>query len=114
MKRELVRFEFLFSLHWYWIVECIIKLMIRAECLSVGHAIGYFWKSFIDNYYTELYSTTGSSEEWFFCVCSYFEHEKQTREISEFFQLTLDQPAGGATKSRTDGNDRRILSEKLL
>ena len=37
-------------------------------------------------------------------MCSYSEHKKQTREISEFFQLTLDQPAGGATKSRSDGN----------
>ena len=66
--------------------------MIRAECLSMGHvhAIGYFWKSFIDNYYTELYSTIGSSEEWFFCACSYSEHKKQTQEISEFFQFTLD------------------------
>ena len=82
---------------------------------AMPHAIPQTHSAFYPHrYYTELYSTTGSSEEWFFCVCSYSEHEKQTREISEFFQLTLDQPAGGATKSRTDGNDRRILSEKLL
>ena len=65
--------------------------MIRAECLSMGRAIGYFWKSVIDNYYTELYSTIGSAKEWFFCVCGY--SERKTREISEFFQLTLDQPS---------------------
>ena len=92
MKRELVRFEFLFSLHWYWIVECIIKLMIRAECLSVGHAIGYFWKSLIDNYYTELYSTTGSSEEWFFVRAVILNTKsKLGKSVNSFHSLSINQ-----------------------
>ena len=100
MKRELVRFEFLFSLHWYWIVECIIKLMIRAECLSVGHAIGYFWKSLIDNYYTELYSTTGSSEEWFFVRAVILNTKsKLGKSVNSFHSLSINQQEVGSGRS---------------
>ena len=60
----------------------------------MGHAIAYFWKSFIDSYYTDLYSTIGSSEEWFcVCVCAVILNTKSRlgKSVNSFNSLSIDQ-----------------------